>query len=48
MTGILIQNTGNFWVARANRHFTITAPTAHRVIEMLQEIAKEEVLDYSK
>lgn len=48
MTGILIQNTGNFWVARVNNHFTITARSPRRIIEMLLEIEKEEVLDYSK
>lgn len=47
MNGILIVNAGGYWVARANKYFSVTAPTAHAVVRMLQEISQEEELDYS-
>lgn len=47
MNGILIVNAGGYWVARANKYFTVTAPTAHAVVRMLKEISQEEELDYS-
>jgi len=35
MNGILIENTGSFWVASPNKYITFTAPTAHAVVAML-------------
>lgn len=46
MSGILIQKSGNYWVANANAHWSVTAPTAHAVVEMLKAIAQEEELEY--
>lgn len=48
MSGILIQKSGNYWVANANSHWSVIAPTAHAVVEMLKSLAAEEPLDYSK
>lgn len=46
MTGILIRNDGGHWTARANRHWTVTAPTAHAVVRMLQALSETEELDF--
>lgn len=46
ITGILIQKSGLYWVARANKHFTVTAPSAHAIVRMLKAIEAEEPLDY--
>ncbi len=48
MTGILIRNDGGHWTARANRHWTVTAPTASAVVRMLQRLSETEELDYSE
>lgn len=47
MNGIKIVNTGSFWVARVNSHWTVTAPTAHRVVEMLRNISETEELEFT-
>lgn len=47
MTGIKIINAGGYWVARANRHFTVTAPTAHQVVEAMKNISETEELEFS-
>lgn len=41
MTGILIQNTGSFWVASPNKYITFSAPTAHAVVEMLTALHEQ-------
>ena len=46
MSGILIQKSGNYWVAKANKHWSVTSPTAHGVVELLKTIAQEEELEY--
>lgn len=46
MTGILIRNDGGHWTAKANRHWTVTAPTAHAVVEMLRRLSLTEPLDF--
>ena len=46
MTGILIQKSGNYWVANANKHWSVSAPTAHAVVEMLKPISQSEELEY--
>ncbi len=47
MTGIKIKNVNGYWVARANAHFTVSAPTAHRVVEMLKSLSETEELEFS-
>ena len=46
MVGILISRSGSYWVANANSHFTVTAPTAHAAVEMLKHIAASEPLEF--
>lgn len=48
MVGIKIQNTGNWWVARANAHITVTARSAHRVVEMLAHLSETEELEFAQ
>ena len=47
MTGIKIIHVGNYWVARANRYCTVSAPTAHQVVESLKAISETEELEFS-
>jgi hypothetical protein len=47
VTGILIQKSGSYWVARANARWSVTSPTAHGIVRILQIIAEDEELDYS-
>ena len=46
MTGILIHNDGGHWTARANRYWTVTAPSAHAVVELLRRLSLTEPLDF--
>lgn len=47
ITGILIQKSGSYWVAKANQHFSVTSTSAHRVVEMLKSISETESLEFS-
>lgn len=38
VTGILIKNSGSWWVASPTLHITVTAPTAHAVVRMLSNL----------
>ena len=44
VTGILVQKSGSYWVANANKHFSVSASSAHRVVEMLKAISEKESL----
>lgn len=46
MTGILIHNDGGHWTAQANRYWTVTAPSAHAVVELLRRLSLTEPLDF--